>query len=252
MVRGKLGRAVGRKPQETMQNNNGIAFVAGSTGFVGKALVRQLAAAGWVTHAHVRPDSPQLADWTEQFGVLGAQISAVPWQRQSMSAELAKLQVTHVFCCLGTTRSRMSRDGAVANSYEAVDFGLPKLLAEASAATATVVRYVYLSSVGAGPNARGAYLQWRWKAEQAVRSSGVAWTIARPSIIRGERGEPRLGEHLAGKVADSALKVLGALGAATLRDRYKSTDDGTLARALLRLATDPEAAGATVESEGLH
>lgn len=227
-------------------------FVAGATGFVGKALVAAARAAGHRVVAHVRGDSPRLTHWQAHFAALGAEVSSVAWERAAMAAELRRCGPAVVFCCVGTTQKRMGRDGADANSYEAVDYGLTKLLADAARDAGDVQRFVYLSSLGAGPKASGAYLQWRYRAEEAVRASGVAWTIARPSIITGAREERRPAEHWAGVVVDGLLAVAGAVGATTVRERWRSTDDATLARALLRLAFDPAQVGQVVMSEHLH
>lgn len=227
-------------------------FVAGATGFVGKALVAEARRQGAQVWAHVRPDSKQLAHWREHFGGLGAQVSTVAWDPLAMAAELRRAAPTLVFCCIGTTARRMGQDGKAANSYEAIDFGLTKLLADAAHQAGGVQRLVYLSSLGAGPKAAGAYLQWRYRAERAVQASGVPWTIARPSFITGERDEERPAEHYASIVADGLLKAIGFLGASTTRDRYRSTDDRTLARALWRIATDEAAANLVILSEDLH
>jgi uncharacterized protein YbjT (DUF2867 family) len=229
-----------------------IAFVAGATGFTGKALVAALRQQGIATIAHVRPDSRDLPHWQEYFAGIGAEVNTTVWQPEQMAGTLRRLGVTLVFCCVGTTRARMKAQGAAQNSYEAVDFALPKLLAEAAANAGCVKRFVYLSSMGAGPTAQGAYLQWRWKAEEAVRAAGVPFTIARPSIITGHRDQERPSEAFLGKALDGALGALGMLGAKTLRDRYRSTTDMRLAHALLRLALDPTMAGQTVLSEGLQ
>ena len=229
-----------------------VAFVAGATGFTGKAVVAELRQRGIQVWAHVRPDSRDLPRWQAHFTALGAQVDTTPWQAEAMAATLRAHGVTHVFCCVGTTRARMSAQGAAQNSYEAVDYGLPKLLAEAAAQAGSVTRYVYLSSMGAGPKAQGAYLQWRWKAEEAVRAAGVPWTIARPSFIVGQRDEARAGESVGSKVADGALAFLGALGATTLRDRYKSTNDARLAAGLVRIGLDPAQANQVVLSEKLQ
>jgi NADH dehydrogenase len=42
-----------------------------------------------------------------------------------------------------------------------------------------------MSALGTRPGARSRYHQTKWAAEEAVRSSGLAWTIFRPSIIYG-------------------------------------------------------------------
>jgi NADH dehydrogenase len=58
----------------------------------------------------------------------------------------------------------------------------------AAAAEAGVRRFVHMSALGTRPGARSRYHQTKWAAEEAVRASGLAWTIFRPSIIYG-RGD---------------------------------------------------------------
>ncbi|MSP92379.1 MAG: NAD-dependent epimerase/dehydratase family protein [Myxococcales bacterium] len=230
-----------------------VAFVAGATGLVGRHLVEALARRSVAVVAHVRPDSARLSQWTQRFDALGATVDATPWQLADVTASLARQRVTHVFCCIGTTAARAKQAGhAALAEYEAVDFGLARLLAGACAATGGVERFVYLSSIGASPDARGAYLQVRWKAEQAVRKAGVAFTIARPSFIVGERDDSRPGEKVGAAIADAGLDLLGALGGVGLRARFHSHDPASLAEALARLAFDRAATGRTVEAAGLR
>jgi len=133
-----------------------------------------------------------------------------------------------------------------------VDYGLTRLLAEATARAAPGARFLYLSSIGAGPRARGAYLQARWKAETAVRSSGLDHIIVRPSFITGaDRPERRAGERAVAALVAPLLGVAAALGARRLRARYRPRTAGELAGALVRLALEPGGGGRVVESEEL-
>ena len=54
---------------------------------------------------------------------------------------------------------------------------------------AGVKRIVYLSAIGAKPDAAAEYSRTKYAAEQIVQASGVAYTILRPSIILGKNGE---------------------------------------------------------------
>src|SRR5215208_1501420 len=65
------------------------AFVAGATGYTGREVVRQLVERGVRAVAHVRPDSPRLAEWRERFAELGAEVDATPWEEPAMRASLA-------------------------------------------------------------------------------------------------------------------------------------------------------------------
>lgn len=46
-------------------------------------------------------------------------------------------------------------------------------------------RFIHMSALGTRPNAVARYHRSKWIAEEAVRSSGLDWTIFRPSLIYG-------------------------------------------------------------------
>lgn len=50
---------------------------------------------------------------------------------------------------------------------------------------AAVSRFIHMSALGAQDNPRYAYMQAKWRAEQAVMQSGLDYTIIRPSVIFG-------------------------------------------------------------------
>lgn len=57
----------------------------------------------------------------------------------------------------------------------------------AEAQRAGVSRLIDMSAMGARDDARYPYLKAKWDGEQAVRASGLDWTIFRPSVIFGPR-----------------------------------------------------------------
>jgi NADH dehydrogenase len=57
----------------------------------------------------------------------------------------------------------------------------------AAAKQAGVRRIVYLSGAGAAPDAERHWFRAKWRAEEAVRASGLTWTIIRPTWIYGPR-----------------------------------------------------------------
>jgi nucleoside-diphosphate-sugar epimerase len=215
------------------------AMVFGATGLVGREVVRQLCVRGARAIAHVRPDSPRLDEWCGRLAGLGAEVDTTPWDGARLAARLAELRPAQLYLLIGTTRRRARADRIEGNIYEAVDLGLTRLLADAAVAAGAKPRFVYLSSIGASASASSAYLKARGQAEDVVRSSGLPWVIARPSIISGPgRDDARAGERIAGSVADGALALFGALGARKLRARYRSTTPEILAGALVKLALD--------------
>lgn len=233
------------------------AFVAGATGYTGRAVVVELLARGMRTVAHVRPDSPRLASWREHFSALGAEVDETPWDAPLMASTLSLLRPDIVFCLIGTTRARGRRGprtpgGRPAWTYESVDFGLTDLLLRACVMARVSPRFVYLSAAGTSEGARGAYGRSRWRAEQAVRSSGLPFTIARPALISGpDREDFRPLERASAVVLDALLGVVARLGRPDLRARFRSITGTDLAASLVRAALDPAAAGAVLERRDL-
>lgn len=235
-----------------MTVTNPSAFVAGATGYSGRALVGELRSRGIATVAHVRPDSPDLRRWREQFEAAGAVVDTTPWDEHALTDTVSRIMPDTVFALLGTTRSRMRRSGGH-DSYQTVDYGLSAMLLRAVRRGAPHARFVYLSSAGVGPAARGAYLRVRWRLEEEIRASGGAWTIARPAFITGaDREEPRPLERILGTAIDAALRVIGALGAGGMRDRYSSLTAAELGRGLADAAFSPDAEGKVLTADQLR
>lgn len=234
-------------------NSHAVAFVAGATGYTGRAVVARLAALGIETHAHVRPDSPRLEQARQSFGPLGVHVDDTPWTEAAFVARFAQLRPTLVFGLLGVTLSGAKREakerGEDAATWESVDYALTVVLARAAAAVEPMPRFIYLSSLGSGPNTANGYLKVRWRTECAIRELGVPFTIARPSFITGEGREGRALEKFGGQAANVLTGALGAFGAKRAARRFRSRTNTELADALVRLARDPDAEGKVFESE---
>jgi NADH dehydrogenase len=71
-------------------------------------------------------------------------------------------------------------------TFEAVDArGTEHLVAAAQAAG--IGQVVYLSGAGAAPEAKRHWFRAKWRAEEAVRVSGIPYTILRPTWVYGPR-----------------------------------------------------------------
>ena len=147
-----------------------------------------------------------------------------------------------------------ARPGAAPADYERVDVGLTLMLLAAAQAAGNRPRFVYLSATGVrGPADGNAYMRARGRVEAAVRSSGLPFTIARPSFITGgDRDESRPMERVGAAVTDATLGLVGLLGGSRVRDRYRSTTNTALAAALVRSAADPRALDRVLDSEDLR
>jgi uncharacterized protein YbjT (DUF2867 family) len=224
----------------------GPAFVAGATGYTGRALVHELRARGIDTIAHVRPDSKRLAEWTREFGDAGARIDSTSWDEDALTRTLKRTTPTLVFALVGTTRARM-RKAAGDDSYQTVDYGLTAMLLRAVQHAAPRARFTYLSAAGVGPSSRAEYIRVRWRLEQELRASGLAWTIVRPMLITGDdREEKRTLERVAAAVMGGALRIAGAVGAKHLQDRYGTLDAAALAHGMAEWALTDEGEGRIV------
>jgi uncharacterized protein YbjT (DUF2867 family) len=234
------------------------AFVAGATGYTGQAVVAELCKQGIKTIAHIRPDSPRLEQWTKRFEAMGAELECCPWELDSMTERLGKHAPTLVFSLLGTTKARMrkvARAGGDADkqSYQAVDYGLSRLLLGATHSEAPEARFIYLSSAGVQKNSRMEYLAVRWQLEQEIQSLGIDYIIARPSFITGpNREEDRLGERIGAKAVNGILGFAAILGAKKLKDKYRSVTNEELAQGLIHHALAKDSSKRTLESNEIR
>lgn len=212
-----------------------LTFVAGATGYTGRAVVATLRAHGVPVLAHVRPDSASAAEWRARFEALGAEVDETPWDATALEARLAFRQPGAVFALLGTTRTRAKREG-IADAYETIDYGLTAMLLRAASAAGNAPRFIYLSALGAREDTRNAYLAARGKLERELRASPLPYLIVRPAFITGsDREESRPMERIASPIIDAVLAVVGALGGGTMRDRYGSLSAAELAQGMVTL-----------------
>lgn len=168
------------------------------------------------------------------------------WEPDAMTETLGRLQPTHVFALLGTTRKRRAQDGG---SYETVDYGLTMLLLEAAQELPEPrARFVYLSALGAGSaTATGRYMRARKRCEARIRATQLDFLLIRPSLISGpDRDEPRPAERAAAKVLDAALGLAGHLGGPGIRDRYRPLSGQELGTAIVEAALDSKTPGRRV------
>lgn len=190
-------------------------LLTGATGLVGAHLLRMLVNSPGVT-AISAPTRRPLDDFP---GVNN------PHDPQLTDA-LAQVQepVDTVFCCLGTTiREAGSKEAFIHADYTlVVDTALAGLRLGAR-------HMLVVSAMGA--NARSPFFYNRVKGEMEEALIAQRWptlTIARPSMLLGERSRPRLNESL---LAPLFRLLPGNLKAIAGRD---------VARALLRQAMTPE------------
>ncbi|NUS44165.1 MAG: NAD(P)H-binding protein [Mycobacteriaceae bacterium] len=136
-----------------------MILITGATGTIGSDIVRQLTAGGVPVRALTR--DPERADVPDGVDVARGDY------RDAASIAAAVKDVEAVFLV-----------GVLGPDDVDVDRGLVEL-----ARAAGVRRVVKLSAIGTGDSALGRVGTWHLPGENAVRDSGLDWTILRPSVF---------------------------------------------------------------------
>lgn len=155
-----------------------MILVTGGTGFVGAGIVRELAR----RDKQVAVLSRNPAKQRDRFAGLSVEFrEGDVTQAESLGAAMSGVQ--GVVGCQQFPNSPIE-DPAKGYTFELVDAAGTENLVNAARA-AGVSRYVYLSGAGADPNAERHWFRAKARAETAVRESGIAYTILRPSWVYG-------------------------------------------------------------------
>ncbi|TMC12256.1 MAG: NAD-dependent epimerase/dehydratase family protein [Chloroflexi bacterium] len=135
-------------------------LVLGATGFFGRSVAHGVVDAGYQLRVLARNPSAAAA-----FRVRGAEV----------------LQGDAVVVSLVAVRSNRPQ------TFIDVNIEAPRLLGEAAKA-AGVTKVVYVSQIGATPDARFKYLASRWAGEQALQRTGIPSTVLRFSYLLADDG----------------------------------------------------------------
>jgi len=153
-------------------------LVAGGTGLVGAGIVRALCSRGHEVAVLTR-DARRAAG---RFFGLDVEYREGD-VRDAASLEAAVRSVEVVIGCQQFPNAPIENPSR-GHTFEEVDARGTENLVRA-AKGAGVKRYVYLSGAGASPDAPYHWFRAKWRAETAVRESGLSYTIFRPSWVFG-------------------------------------------------------------------
>ena len=212
----------------------------GGTGFVGSHIVPALVAAGHVPRLLMR-------DAASGRGLPLDQCEVVPGEVADTAALAECVRgADAVIYLIGILREFPSQG----ITFEGLQFsGVERTLAACQAAG--VGRFVLMSANGVKPDGT-AYQRSKYQAEEAVKASGLRWTIFRPSVIFGPpQGRMEFCTQLRRDIIDSPLPAplfypgLLPTGAGAFQLAPVAIAD--VAQAFVRALTRPETEGRTFE-----
>jgi len=213
----------------------GIVTVFGGAGFVGRAVVRELARAG--ARVRVACRRPDEALRCKPMGDVG-QIVPVPANvRDDASVAAAVQGADTVINLVGVLYERRRQ------TFRAVHAEAPGRIGRAARA-AGARRLIHFSAIGADPASPSAYARSKAAGEAAVRSAFPGATILRPSIIFGP--EDDFFNRFAGLAR--VLPALPLIGGG--HTRFQPVYVGDVADAVMAALAAPDTAGRMFELGG--
>ena len=214
---------------------NRLITVFGGTGFIGRHLVRRLAARG--ARVLVTSRNPSRGGHLQPMGRVGQiVVERVDLaSEQGLARALAGASgVVNLIGMLHETRRQR---------FEDVQGALPGRIAKAAAA-AGIERMVQLSAIGADPDSQSAYARSKADGERRVREALPSATIVRPSIVIGPE------DSFFNRFAEMArwLPALPLIGGG--KTLFQPVYVGDVADAIVAGLQRPDTAGQTYELGG--
>jgi NADH dehydrogenase len=211
-----------------------IVTVFGGAGFIGRHLVRRLAARGATVRVATR--SPNTAGHLLPMGEVGQIVLARFVEDETTIRGLVE-GASAVVNLLGILFERRRGD------FERVHAASPERIASAARA-AGVRRFVHVSAIGADPASPSLYARSKAAGERAVRAAFPEAVILRPSVVFGPE-DGFFNRFAAMARISPVLPLVGGGGT-----RFQPVYVGDVADAIVAALARPDAAGRTFELGG--
>lgn len=147
-------------------------LIAGGTGFVGGSLTRNLIKSGHQVSLLVREKSGHKI---KKFDKISAVRCEYDYPVVSLDSEFDVL-----VNCAGIIREFPSKG----ITFDKAHYEIVKYLVDLARAN-SINRFIQISALGVTPDARTGYFKTKYRGEEAIRNSGLNFTIFRPSTIFG-------------------------------------------------------------------
>ncbi|MGE5503741.1 MAG: complex I NDUFA9 subunit family protein [Actinomycetota bacterium] len=231
-----------------------LVTVFGGSGFIGRHLVRRLAAQGWVVRAAVR--DPIAAEFLKPMGDVGQVVPVRADIRDPRSVAAVVAGADVVINLVGILYERRRA------SFQAIHVdGAATVAAAAKAAGAS--RLIHMSALGADRNSEAAYARSKAAGEEAVAQAFPGATILRPSVVFGPEDGffnrfaqlARVSPVLPVFTRDGFKPICGEAGCTidlfgSGGPTFQPVYVGDVAEAISRMVGDPRTAGKVYELGG--
>jgi uncharacterized protein YbjT (DUF2867 family) len=172
------------------------ALLVGATGLVGQQLLRLLLKDPMLQRVTVLVRQPLDRQALQADASLAAHLGKLDEhvvRFDDLGPHAPHFKVDAVFCALGTTIKTAGSQAA----FRRVDFDYPLAVARLAKAQG-VPHFLLVSALGAQSSSRVFYSRVKGELEDALAALNFdALTLARPSVLEGDRQESRPGEWLA-------------------------------------------------------
>jgi uncharacterized protein YbjT (DUF2867 family) len=217
-----------------------IATVFGASGFIGRHVVRRLAAAGYGVRAAGR--DPESALFLKPMGDVG---QVVPWPADVARADTVAGAVQGADVVVNLVGILYERGRATFQKIHEEGAGN---VAKA-AADAGVKRLVHVSALGADAASPAKYARSKAAGEAAVTAAFAKATILRPSIVFGPEDD-FFNRFAAMARLSPVLPVIGAASAKDGGPKFQPVYVGDVADAVMAALSDAKAPGQVFELGG--
>lgn len=167
------------EPAPTGESRGPTVAIVGGTGFVGAAIASELRRRGCRVIAVSDRGEAARRSLPDDIEIRVADVLAGDGLDEALQG------VDRVVTSLALPGSPIERPDR-GWTFDAVDAAGTERVVAAAVANG-VRRFAYLSGAGAAPDAARHWFRAKWRAEEAVRASGMTWTIVRPTWIFGPR-----------------------------------------------------------------
>lgn len=195
------------------------AIILGASGLTGSLLLKKL----------LKDDRYKTIKLFSRSEIKGLPSKVIQYTGNLFELDKFKSDFTgnEVYCCIGTT-AKKTPDKTV---YKAIDYGIPVAAAKLSKENG-IDTFLVVSALGANAKSSIFYSKTKGEMEQEVLSKKIKNTyILQPSIIKGTRNEPRIGE----KIGIAVFKIVQPFFFGKLK-KYSITEAEDIAQTLINLA----------------